>query len=501
MTQAGSESGRGDAVGVVGHIEELCDLATRLTVGTQLAERVDEISERLRGPLRVAIAGRLKAGKSTLLNALVGERLAATDAGECTRIVTLYRHATGYDVAARLHDGTDAPLRFRRDDEVLHVDLGGLHLGDIDHLDVRWPARVLAELTLIDTPGLESLNDENSRRTQTFLEHDGSDPANADAVVYLMRHLHRSDADFLGSFLDRSVAGSSPVNAIAVLSRADEIGACRPDAMQSAARIARRYARDPVVRSLVGDVVPVAGLLAETGLTLREHEYAALVQLADMAAGDRERLLLSVDDVCDVGLSPLTAEIRRDLLDRFGLFGLRHSVAAIAAGEVGSAGELSRALVEASGVGALQRVISETFLPRARVLQARTALAALRTVGRELSAAGHPDAPSFAAVIDRIDASALEFGLLQAGHLVLSGAVALGDAHRHDVERLLAADDPVRALGLDDLAPEQREAELLAGLARWRETTNDPLSGPLDTAVADTMVRVYDRLYTDGQAS
>ena len=45
-------------------------------------------------------------------------------------------------------------------------------------------------------------------------------------------------------------------------------GACRADAMESSARIARRYAADPNVRSLVSDVVPVAGLLAETGLTL-----------------------------------------------------------------------------------------------------------------------------------------------------------------------------------------------------------------------------------------
>jgi GTPase Era involved in 16S rRNA processing len=37
--------------------------------------------------LRVAIVGR-KAGKSTLLSALVGERWAATDAGEGTRIAT-----------------------------------------------------------------------------------------------------------------------------------------------------------------------------------------------------------------------------------------------------------------------------------------------------------------------------------------------------------------------------------------------------------------------------
>ncbi|MDN5750703.1 MAG: dynamin family protein, partial [Pseudonocardia sp.] len=38
---------------------------------------------RLDEPLRVAIAGKVKAGKSTLLNALVGEQVAPTDAGEC----------------------------------------------------------------------------------------------------------------------------------------------------------------------------------------------------------------------------------------------------------------------------------------------------------------------------------------------------------------------------------------------------------------------------------
>ena len=51
-----------------------------------------EARSRLQEPLRVAIAGRIKAGKSTLLNALVGEELAPTDASECTRIVTWYRN-------------------------------------------------------------------------------------------------------------------------------------------------------------------------------------------------------------------------------------------------------------------------------------------------------------------------------------------------------------------------------------------------------------------------
>ena len=49
------------------------------------------MDRRLSEPLRVAIAGKVKAGKSTLLNALVGDLLAPTDEGECTQIVTWYQ--------------------------------------------------------------------------------------------------------------------------------------------------------------------------------------------------------------------------------------------------------------------------------------------------------------------------------------------------------------------------------------------------------------------------
>ena len=51
--------------------------------------QVFDVRRRLSEPLRVAIAGRLKSGKSTLVNALIGRRVAPTEVGECTRIVTL----------------------------------------------------------------------------------------------------------------------------------------------------------------------------------------------------------------------------------------------------------------------------------------------------------------------------------------------------------------------------------------------------------------------------
>jgi tRNA U34 5-carboxymethylaminomethyl modifying GTPase MnmE/TrmE len=53
---------------------------------------LDRIGRRLNQPIRIALAGTLKAGKSTLVNALVGEDIAPTDATEATRIVTWFRH-------------------------------------------------------------------------------------------------------------------------------------------------------------------------------------------------------------------------------------------------------------------------------------------------------------------------------------------------------------------------------------------------------------------------
>ena len=64
-------------------------------------------AQRLAEPLRIAIAGMVKAGKSTLLNAIIGEEIAPTDTGECTRIVTWYRY--GHTPRITLHPVAGQP--------------------------------------------------------------------------------------------------------------------------------------------------------------------------------------------------------------------------------------------------------------------------------------------------------------------------------------------------------------------------------------------------------
>ena len=289
--------------------------------------RIPELRARLDGPLRVAIAGKVKAGKSTLLNALVGEKVAPTDAGECTRVVTWYRNSHVYRATAVPYEGPSAELRFRRTEDSLEVDLGDHAADELRYIDVEWPSERLRDIVLIDTPGLASISEEVSRRTERFLASDEEGPGDADAVIYLMRHLHPMDLSFLEAFRETVATQGAAVNSIAVLSHADEIGAARTNALQAAERVAARYRQDPRIDSLCQVVIPVAGLIAQAAASLHEGETVALRALAGLPREQTTELLLSAERF--VGFdAPATPDpaMRRRLLDRLGLFGVRLAV-------------------------------------------------------------------------------------------------------------------------------------------------------------------------------
>src|SRR3954452_19264908 len=132
--------------------------ATQVYAGAPAAAQIAAEQARLDEPLRVAIAGKVKAGKSTLLNALVGEELAPTDAGECTKIVTWYRDGITYRVMLHPRSGEARQVPFSRDGGAIDVDLQGWPPDQVERLEVEWPSSSLRAITLIDTPGIASLS-------------------------------------------------------------------------------------------------------------------------------------------------------------------------------------------------------------------------------------------------------------------------------------------------------------------------------------------------------
>ncbi|HEX6358431.1 dynamin family protein [Actinophytocola sp.] len=472
------------------------DHAIQVYRGTPHGARLVATRGRLDQPLRVAVAGRVKAGKSTLLNALVGERLAPTDAGECTRIVTWYQDGHTYQVRARV-GREERQLRFNRENGQLDIDLGGLHASDVDELVVTWPTRALRAATLVDTPGIGSLSESAAKRTWDLLVPDEEETP-ADAVLYLMRHLHAGDVEFLRAFHDSEVSRPSPVNAIGVLSRADEIAVGRLDSMASARRVATRLGEDPSVRRLVQSVVPVAGLLAETAVTLTEEEVGQLRRIANLSPRDAEELLLSTDRF--VRMRPelgLTSPERESLLARFGMFGVRLASTMLRRGVAGTATELARELAERSGLTQLEDLLSSLFLERRDVLKCRSTLLAVADVVRAWPG---PGSEALAGEVEAVMSSAHPFNELRVLSGLRAGWVSGKDEVVADLERVIGGTGGAAHQRLrlpEDAGHRELTNAATDALSRWQRRAENPLTSYELAVAARVAVRSCEGMLAD----
>ncbi|GAB3259523.1 P-loop NTPase family protein [Arthrobacter pigmenti] len=451
-------------------------------------EELEGYARRLKEPLRVAVAGMVKAGKSTLLNAVIGEEIAPTDAGECTQVVTWYRYAYTPKITLYPVEGEPRTLPLRRVDGRLQLDMGDTPAAEVERLVVDWPSETLKQLTLIDTPGIASLSGDVSARSTGFLTPEDK-PSEADAVIYLMRHMHASDLKFLEAFRDTAAGQTGTVNALAVLSRADEVGAGRIDSLLSARDIAARYRRDETLRTLALEVTPIAGLLAQSARTLRQDEFAALSGIARLKRDQRQRLLLSADRFIrptdGVSASP---EIRASLLDRFGLFGIRLASVLITSG-YGRPTALAHELARRSGLDELLKLVAGQFQARASHLKARTALIGVETLLQTRPCAG---TERLAVALERILASAHEFRELQVLSTLRTAELELAPEMAKEAERLIGGQgtETTTRLGLgNDASAGEQRAQALEHLHRWRILAENPLTGRAAVDVCAVVAR------------
>ncbi len=444
--------------------------------GTDLGRTADSIVRSADERLRLAIAGRMKAGKSTLLNALVGEPLAATDAAECTRVVTRYRTGVVRRATIVRRDGSSMAALLQRLPSAVEVDLAGTPTSEIRRLDVEWPARSLDTWTLLDTPGLGSVNtDISSRGVEPLTE--GNAYEAVDAVLYLIHHVHPGDWRFLTAFHDDAGVGPDPACAAAVLSRADEVGGGCVNALDIAAEAALRHSSDPAVRRYCQTVVPVVGLLAQGAASLTDGQYRFIGRLAADSATD-EALFTAERFVTWPDVAGTESETRAVLLASLGLFGVRQSVALIRLGEVSNATALALALRRASGLDELEELIHDQFLARRDALRAR---AALRTLSAAAAQWGG-DHARLAVALERIEAEDHEVAELAVLAAARAGDLRLPDAERADLEQQL--DPTPLVLG---------RLELLTALERWHARSEHPLARPMDVMAARTVVRSIER--------
>jgi hypothetical protein len=467
----------------------------------------------------------VSSGKSTLVNALLRQRVAPTDVSECTRYVTVYRYGVPERVEVVLRDGQRHGMALMPDgtlprspsveltdvtatraEEVSGSDGGASSA--VARLEVHLGNDALRELVLIDTPGLGSLDGQRSAETTSLLgiDHDSrAAVADADALVFVLTSSLRGDeAELLRSFhevLGRSTA--SALGAVCVLNKADLVDDEGDDTLAVARSLAARYA--DVLGDAVAEVRPLMSLIAESVDTGRftEANAVALRALASLPDATRRAALLSADRFTGSGV-PLAADDRKELLDVLGLRGVVIALDLVESG-MSTASALMPELRALSGIEGLRLLLLDVFARDADALKASGALAALERLSYAMT---DPQlAEARAQLHDDIDAVRLEPSMhrlaeLRALNEVTSGAASLPGELELDLRRVVAGTSSAERLGLPASARHDEIQRAAAGAASaWKRFRNDGRSSPGQQWIADVMTQSCERLWFDAAQS
>ncbi|HVK22466.1 MAG TPA: hypothetical protein VM677_14000 [Actinokineospora sp.] len=354
--------------------------------------------DHLHGPLRLAVVGDPGAGRTTLLGAILGDRVG------------------------------------------------------VDRLVVDWPGAV----ELID-----------------------AGTTDADATLVLTT---RPGSEPPALRPDHPIARATPVATIVVLSRADELGGGRIDALISARQVARRHAKSAESSGLCQDVIAVAGLLAVGASTMTGEEFAVLDLLGQAPRDEAEATLLSVDRFTAPG-GRIAPAVRAELVARLGMFGVRMAITLSRRGYRDQE-SLAAELVRASGILDLRTSIGANFVDRAPVLRARSALMALDMV---LRMEPRPEAASIAADLERVLAGAHDFRELRLLAALRTGRVTFGEA----------AEEAVCLIGGHGTDPATRmsmSGDAYDTLLRWRGHAEDPRLADRERRAAAVVARSCEAL-------
>ena len=347
----------------------------------RLAERMESLAEQVYQPCVVAVVGRVKVGKSTFVNALLGEDLAKVGTTETTATINYFTYGEpDPDRPVRCHwrggKVTDESRAFL--DSLQGNDLETLRRADgIDHLEYFLPNPLLRQITLVDTPGTGAVVKEHADRTAEFMQlnsrlrerHDEETRHlgdTADAVIYLVGQVAKvTDQAFLREFSRTTGGRSSALNAIGVLSKIE----LQPEVL------ARRHELCAKIAAQLGEnlnaVIPVA---AGVRRALDELDRAGVERMVKtLRRIPPETLGMLLDDpefFCELDFpdSPVGPAERRELVGgmKWGVFA---TVARVAADPgLDSDGVVAR-LEEITGFKPLREVLNRHFIERGHILR------------------------------------------------------------------------------------------------------------------------------------
>lgn len=234
----------------------------------------------------LVVLGEFNRGKSTLINALVGERILPVGATPTTAVLTEIRQGDAFTATAVLQNADRQLLDRAALNDCLTDRMDPPALVPVDRVEITLPSVVLGNnLTIVDTPGVNDLSQQRADVTYGYLPR-------ADAIVFLLDGTQVLSASER-RFLQERVLKASRERLIFVITKCDLLDDVeRREVFSFAKEELLQVVPDPTV-------IEVSAKRALAG----DHEGSGLANLLAainrVLGDDRQRVLLehALDDV------------------------------------------------------------------------------------------------------------------------------------------------------------------------------------------------------------
>ncbi|QZY56858.1 dynamin family protein [Crassaminicella profunda] len=378
-------------------LEEIEHMVSSYNEFKPLQQESIELKERLNKPLRVAVVGLIKAGKSTLMNALMGEKLLFTGKTETTYKVTWFKYGERSKLIVYLYDGTKIDTKI--DDlefwTVRSKKSENPKLDEVKYIEFYYPSKLLKEMELIDTPGLASTHQIDAQNTMEFLGLDvdeanevtAEEASKADAIIYAFtKGMHEKDENILKAFQGSLFSNASPINAIGALTKVDIYwSGGYENPLEAGKKVASNLISRMSVKKILYTIMPIAGIIGENGTGLGTREEQIITKLSKMDSQKFEKLIKNAtrftkkerEDI------PVTPDDRRHVWDLLDQYGVHIAVKALREGK--SFEEVREYLIERSGVLHITNMIMQHFGSRACLIKIQYILSRIKKICHEIS--------------------------------------------------------------------------------------------------------------------
>jgi len=152
-------------------------------LGDDFSEKVKEscgsVKKRLYGSFNIVIIGDFKRGKSTLINAIIGEDIAPTAVTPETVTFNKISFSETVGAEAVLKNGKRVALSYNELNRKAIEHITEQLPSEIDFIDIKSNAEILRNISVIDTPGVGDLLKEFDQKVADYL-------VNADALLYVI---------------------------------------------------------------------------------------------------------------------------------------------------------------------------------------------------------------------------------------------------------------------------------------------------------------------------